>query len=263
MPLQEINLGQRKPELKKLLLIGQEGSGKTHFIASMPKPIYIFSFDKGIDTLAGIEGITAAVCMDENRYKPHAFLDFKQKFDELKNAKAEYTWKDGRKEKYKTLAVDSLTALSKAIFDHEQNINNTIDKPAGYGPYMNTKSKLQDIVTQGVYIADHFICTALIEPTKDEITGEIFFTPSTEGKFREEAGQWFDAVFFMSVDKDLQGNRKYKMLTVGDRRQKAKIRLPSTIGNVVAAIEEPSYSALINKIDIALAESQKLNQGGK
>lgn len=263
MPLQEIDLSTKKPELKKLLLIGQEGSGKTHFIASMPKPIYIFSFDKGIDTLAGVQGITAAVVMDENRYKPHAYLDFKQKFDELKMGKTLYKWPDGRTEKYKTLAIDSLTALSKCIFDHEQNINNTTDKPAGFGPYMNTKSKLQDCVTQGVYIADHFICTALIEPTKDDITGEIFFTPSTEGKFREEAGQWFDAVLFMTVDKDLQGNRKYKMLTVGDRRQKAKIRLPSSIGNAVAAIEEPSYATLMAKVDLAMAESQKLNQGGK
>jgi len=45
--MEELMLAQVKPDLKKVLLIGMEGSGKTHFIGTMPKPIYIFSFDKG------------------------------------------------------------------------------------------------------------------------------------------------------------------------------------------------------------------------
>lgn len=246
--MEEINLSTIKPDLKKILLIGQEGSGKTHFIGTMPKPIYIFSLDKGYLTLAGEEGIQVGVFVDADRTKPTAWKEFKAKFDELKAGKLVYTWPDGRQEKYRTIAIDSITALSKYIFDHEQCVNNTIDKPAGFTPYTITKSKLQDVVIQSIYLAEYVVCTGLIEASKDDTTGEVFFTPSTEGKFREEAGQWFDGVFFMVVDKDGNGNKKYKMLLVGDRRQKAKIRLPSRLGNVVAAVEEPDFKKLMDKI---------------
>lgn len=255
----ELDMSQVVPDIKKLLVIGPEGTGKTRFIETMPKPIYVFNFDKGYQTLAGIPGIKVGLFMDENRYSPKAWSEFKLKFDEFKKGGMEYTWPDGRKEKYKTIAIDSITSLSKAIFDHEQRVNNTVDKPAGFGPYMNTKSKLQDVVTQSVYLAEYVVATAIVETTKDDVTGEIFFTPSTEGKFREEAGQWFDAVFFMQIDKDVRGNKTYKMLTVGDRRQKAKIRVPSSLAGVIEAVEEPDFGKL--QLKIRKAHEQSSAQG--
>lgn len=256
----EIDLATKKPELKKLLLIGNEGTGKTNFIGTMPTPIYLFSFDKGYDTLAGMPGITVGVCMDEDRYKPHAYADFKAKFDALRRG-LKYKWPDGREEPYKTIAIDSLSFLSTLLYDHEQKINNSIDKAGGFGVWGNVKSKLQDIVNQAVLASEYFVCTALLETTKDDITGEIFFVPSMMGSMKNEVGAWFDAVFYMTVDKSLtDGTKKYNMLTVGDRRQKAKIRVPSRIGNVVSAIETPSYTVLMQKIEAALAQSATINQ---
>lgn len=246
--MQEINLATIKPDLRKILLIGPSGSGKTHFIGSMPKPIYIFSFDKGYDTLAGIPGITVGLCMDEDRYKPHAYADFKFAFDTLKKG-SKYTWPDGKEEAYKTIAIDSLSFLSTFLYDHEAKIQNTIDKPGGYGVYGAVKSKLQDIVNQSVLIAEYVVCTALPETTKDDITGEIFFVPSMVGSMKHEIDAWFGAVFYMVVDKNpTNGAKQYKMLTVGDRRQKAKLRIPSSIANKVAAVEEPDFNKLMAKI---------------
>ena len=142
--MKELNLSVVKPDIRKILLIGNEGVGKTHFIGTMPKPIYMFSFDKGYLTLAGESGITVCVCMDENRYKPHAYADFKQQFDRLKLG-MKYKHPDGREEPYKTIAIDSITALSKYMLDHEQRVNNTIDKPGGFTVWGNLKSKLQDM----------------------------------------------------------------------------------------------------------------------
>ncbi len=257
--MQEISMTDVKPDVRKILLIGNSGSGKTNFISTMPKPIYVFSFDKGYATLAGIPGIKVGLCMDEDRYKPHAYLDFKTKFDALRKGE-KYKWPDGREEPYKTLAIDSISFLSTMLFDHEQKVNNTIDKPAGFGPYGNVKSKMQDVVNQSVLLAEYVVCTALLENTKDDITGEIFFVPSMVGSMKNEVDAWFDAVFYMSVDKDPNtGAKKYKMLTVGDRRQRAKIRLPSGIGNVVSAVEEPNFITLMAKIDKALEQAQQIN----
>lgn len=236
--MQELQMIEVKPDLKKILLIGVEGVGKTNFIKTMPKPVYLFSFDKGYLTLAGEDGITVGVCMDEDRHKPHAYADFKAKFDEIKKSK-----------KYKTIAIDSITALSKFILDHKQKVNNNIDKPAGYDGYGYVKTQLQDIVTQLITMAEYVVCTALVEPEKDDLTGELFFKPSCEGSFRNEMGQWFDAVFFMTVDKNpTTGVKQYKMLTVGDRRQKAKLRVPSSIASKISASEEPDFGKLMEKI---------------
>ncbi len=258
--MQELEMTNVKPDVRKILLIGNSGTGKTHFIGTMPKPIYLFSFDKGYTTLAGMSGIKVGVCMDEDRYKPHAYTDFRAKFDKLR-AGEKYKWPDGREEPYKTIAFDSMSFLSTLLFDHEQRINNTVDKASGYGVWGIVKSKLNDIVSQAIIISEYVVATALVKPEKDEITGELFFLPEMAGSMRDSVDAWFDAVFYMSVDKDpALGQKKYKMLTVGDRRQRAKIRLPSGIGNVVSAVEEPNFELLIKKIDAALAQANKLNQ---
>jgi len=246
--MEELSLVNVQPDIKKILLIGQEGSGKTHFLGTMPKPIYIFSFDKGYLTLAGEPGITVGVCMDENRYAPHAYADFKRRFDELKKG-VEYTWPDGKKERYRTVAIDSLSFLSTFMFDHEQRVNNNIDKPGGFGVYGAVRSKMQDVVNQAIMLAEYVVCTALVEPTKDDLTGEVFYVPSMVGSIKNEIGAWFDAVFYMVVDKSPNdGTRVFKLLTVGDRRQKAKVRLPSQLLNRLAASENPDFQTLINKI---------------
>ena len=81
--MQEISLVDVKPDIKKILLIGMEGVGKTNFIKSMPRPIYMFSTDKGYQTLAGESEITVGLCMDENRQLPKAYAEFMLKFGEL------------------------------------------------------------------------------------------------------------------------------------------------------------------------------------
>lgn len=246
--MEEIDLMTAKPDIKKILLIGQEGSGKTAFIGTMPKPVYLFSTDKGYLTLAGIPGIKVGLCMDEDRYKPHAYADFKAKFEELKRG-LKYKWADGKEEAFKTIAIDSMSFLSTFIFDHEQRVSNNIDKPGGYAIYGTVRSRLQDILNSSVMLAENVVCTALVEATKDDITGEVFFAPVMVGSIKNEVGAWFDAVFFMQVDKDPnQGKKIFKMLTVGDRRQKAKVRLPSSIANALAAVEEPNFEKLMEKI---------------
>jgi hypothetical protein len=247
--MQELDMAETKPDLRKILLIGQEGSGKTRFLTTMPKPIYVFNFDKGYQTLAGQEGITVGLFMDDNRYTPKAYSEFKLKFDEFKKGQMKYKWKDGREEPYKTIAIDSITALSKYVLDHEQGRNNTIDKPGGFGVWGNVKSRLQDVVTQSVFLAEYAVFTAIIETEKDDLTGEIFFKPSCDGSFRNEIGQWMDAVFFMQVDKVSGGKKKYNMLTVGDRRYKAKLRVPSSMSTSIQNEEEPDFGKLMNKIN--------------
>lgn len=253
--MQEFDLKEVKPDVRKLLLIGHEGVGKTNFIKTMPKPIYVFSFDKGYLTLAGEDGVKVGVCMDSDRYHPKAYAEFSKKFDSL-CAGEKYKWADGREEPYQTIALDNITFMSTAVFNYYQFVNNNIDKPGGYAVYGLVKSKLEDVINKAVVIANYVVCTALVEASKDDITGEIFFNPDMVGSVKNEVGAWFDAVLFMSVDKTPDGKKAYKLITVGDRRQKAKIRLPSRIADAISAVETPDFGVLVNKINKAI-------EGGK
>jgi len=252
----EIDMVGLSPDIRKLLLIGSEGVGKTNFIKTMPKPIYCFSFDKGYATLAGEPGIKVGLCMDEDRYKPKAFVEFKAKFEALRKGE-KYKWPDGKEEAYQTIAFDNISFLSTSLFDYLQAVNNNIDKPGGYAVYGLVKSKLQDIINQAVLISNYVVCTALITATKDDITGEIFFTPNMVGSMKDEIGAWFDGVFFLTVDKAPTGKKQYKLITVGERRQKAKIRLPSKIADAISAVETPDFSLLVNKINDAIKREGK------
>ena len=254
--MQEYDLHEVKPDLKKLLLIGPEGVGKTNFIKTMPKPIYCFSFDKGYLTLAGEDGIKVGLCMDDDRYHPKAYPEFKRKFDALKKGEV-YKWKDGKEEPYQTIAFDNISFLSTYIFDYQQAVNNNIDKPGGYVVYGQVKSLIQDIINQAVLISPWIVATALIETSKDDVTGEIFFTPDMVGSIKNEIGAWFDGVFYLTVDKTPQGGKQYKLITVGERRHKAKIRLPSSIANAVGAVEVPDFTLLMQKVNAAIKTGGK------
>jgi len=213
----EFDLVGVKPDLRKILLIGAEGTGKTNFIKTMPKPIYCFSFDKGYLTLAGEEGIKVGVCMDDDRYHPKAYAEFTRKFELLKVGE-KYKWPDGHEEPYQTIALDNISFLSTMLYDHLQYVNANIDKPGGYAVYGLVKSKLQDIINKSIMLANYVVCTALIEVDKDDLTGEIFFLPNMVGSMKNEVGAWFDGVFYMTVDKKPDGDKMYKLITVGERR---------------------------------------------
>ena len=256
--MQEFELSEVKPGLKKILLIGHEGSGKTHFIGTMPKPIYFFSFDKGYATLAGEKGIKVGLCMDLDRQRPTAFSDFEKKFNQLMAGEM-YTHPDGKQEPYKTIAFDNISFLSTYLYDHLQAINSNIDKPGGYAVYGALKSKMKDFINRAVGIAQFVVATALVETEKDELSGEIFDIPSTEGKIRNELGAWFDAVFFMQVNK--RGDQcNYELLTVGDRRKKAKVRVPSSINKVINAKEVPDFRVIYSKIRNASKQIDEAKQ---
>lgn len=249
--MKEFDLIGVKPDIRKILLIGSEGTGKTNFIKTMPKPIYCFSFDKGYLTLAGEEGIRVGLCMDEDRYHPKAYAEFDKRFKQLYEGE-KFKWPDGREEQYKTIALDNLSFLSTAMYNYLQAVNSNIDKPGGYAVYGALKSKMQDVLSKCIMTADYVLCTALIESSKDETTGEIFYTPDMEGSIRHEIGAWFDAVFYMTVDKKPSGEKHYKLITVGERRQKAKIRVPSKVASAISAVEVPDFALLTKKIAAAV-----------
>lgn len=208
-----------KGDTIKFCFIGDTGTGKTKSAGTFPKP-YLFSFDGGIDTLAG-KDIDYDVYVDSGRQNPTAFKRFKEDWDKIKNDS-----------KYQTLILDNVTNLSKAILDQLIYDNQLVDKNLGdkcWDLFRCLKNKMYDIISSTITTNKYVICTFLPEWEIDKNSGEMRILPSTEGKFRQEIPSWFGEVYYFHVDKKPTGERRHYVRTKTDGKYIAKSRLDEAI----------------------------------
>ena len=251
--IQEIDMATYHPQLRTALIMADYGGGKTHLCGTARKPLMVFSFDKGYDTIALQPGIKVVSILEENRRRPTAWREFCIRFDKWLVGE-EYTWPDGRKERYKTGALDSGTFLSQYCLNHFQAINNNIDRKATYTEYQQIKENMSDVLAKIKRMTEYMLMTALLRTDKDEQTGEVLTQPNIIGSLRDELGAHFDAVFYLYVERKPQGKEEYYMKTVGGYRERGKIRLPVHIKAIVKPIEEPDFGKLLDKIEARVRE---------
>lgn len=100
-----------------VLLIGDPGSGKSHFIAAMPKPLLVLNFDgKAAITYSRAPGAKDIDIMQFDPTDPEAVLDLDNTLDELVAS----TLGD-----YATVALDSLTTYGQAEMRRAVYVNST------------------------------------------------------------------------------------------------------------------------------------------
>ena len=214
-----MNLKEWQPNKIKFLIIGDTGSGKTKGSGTFPKP-YLFSFDGGVDTLAG-KDIDYDVYIETNRAAPSAFTRFKTDWTRV--------LADPR---YETVILDNITNLSKYILDQLIFDNRLVDLNLGdktWDLFRILKNKMYDVVAQTVAANKHIVCTALPEWETDKSSGEMRVLPSTEGRFRQDMPSWFGEVYYAQVEKKSDGTRRYYYRTKSDGKYIAKSRLDEAI----------------------------------
>ncbi len=259
--METLDLATVAPRLKSLLALGMEGAGKTHFIGTCPKPSLVYSFDGGYRTLAGMPGVRAKVFLDPDRRRPKAAAEFEVEFRNFIDGKEPpYKWADGREEPFKTIAIDPLSFWSMAEVQRIQFINHTVEKKMNWDEYDVLLKRGQDLLRAGMRAVEErgatFVATCHLQTEKDEDTGQIWFWPDMAGSIRKELGSWFDAVVYLKVDKKPGGEKEYQMHTVGERRERARLRLPSSLDGLVKAIDVPDFSALQSRLEAAWVKQQ-------
>lgn len=252
--LEELDMSTHRPKMRKILLLGGYGSGKTHFIGTAPKPALVYSFDKGYDTVAMTPGIRVVSVLEASRQKPEGWTDFRRRWQQTLKGES-YTWPDGRTERYQTIALDGLGFLGDMCMNYYQYMGQNVDKKATYTQYQQILENVSDIVNDALRIAEFVICTTLIKVEKDELTGEVLSLPAMTGSIRDSIGAKFDAVFYMYADKKPNGDEVFSAKTVGGYREKAKIRLPSDIRSVVApTLVDPDLGEILRLVATRISE---------
>ena len=259
--METLDLTTVAPRIQSVLALGMEGAGKTHFLGTFPKPVLVYSFDGGYRTLAGVPGIRAKVFLDPDRRRPKAAAEFEVEFRTYVDGKEPlYRWPDGKEEPFKTLAIDPLSFWSMAEMQRIQFTNHTSDKKMTWDEYEVLKKRGIDLLNLGKRVVEeqggYFVATCHVKSDKDEDTGQLWFLPDMAGSIRESIGSHFDAVVYLKAEKKVTGEKEYQMHTVGERRERARLRLPSSLEGDVKAIDVPEFSVVQARLTEAWAKQR-------
>jgi hypothetical protein len=196
------------------LLMGDTGTGKTHFLGTCPKPL-ILDIDKGGLTLRkNKEAIAYPIFQyDENGRPQKVSTQVKDVLDGI------FKGKFGKD--FETIAIDSLTELSEMLlwetmmFPASGGISrDPTTSKAEWDDYRRVKSILKEFSR---YFKDisrnkHLFVTCGTSIEQNELTGNIIGEPTIVGSYSKIIGYDFDAI--LVFEKKLSaGNLEYKAST--------------------------------------------------
>lgn len=248
--MKEINLAQSKPRFRMVLVLGPEKTGKTRFIATAPKPIYLFSFDDGWDSIAGIDGIKAGVYTKDDRHKGIGiYSEFMPRLRMI--SKEKYTWLDGRTEAYKTIAIDPISFLGQGIVDEVQatNFPNQPDAPLQIQHWAPVLDKFLDLLNLCRNAAENVIVTCHVMLRESEVSGSDMFLPMLPGQTRDKIGASFDAVGFMHVVPKGLNKVEHYISFLPTPTKRLGIRIPANLDGIFTSTEIPNFITIQDKFN--------------
>jgi hypothetical protein len=192
----------------KILVYSDGGTGGTWAIRTLPKPIFVIDTDQGLLTNRGVEGIEYVEIQPDLIEKG----SMPQAWDKVKEAMNFFI---KEKDKYKTLAWDSLTTIADAalawlMFINQHQITGRKDDQGASLPDLNMEKQL--VVNQlmkAIGTGKHFYCRCHQEIVKNEL-GIQMIMPAARGQLQGKIGKWFDEVYYSMLRADPKDGNKIK-----------------------------------------------------
>lgn len=219
----------------RILIMGDSGTGKTHFIGTMPKP-FVADFDRGVATLSG-KDVKAVM------YSKEDWQTFK---DEVQRWR-----KDGPKYGCETFCLDSLTMASEAAMFHVLKKNGRAAGQPTIADWGEAIREVKDALDWITTLNCHVLVSAHNQLEKDEMLGDIQYRPLIFGKdLPARLGIWFDEVYSTTVTttlKEGQAVTNYRLQVKPDARNKMIKSRMNVEGKLFTQYEEPDYAVLKTK----------------
>lgn len=204
------------------LLIGEAGSYKTRFFGTMPFPVYVFDFDKGMASNAGAENIEYDVFKDApvgSKGKPdHGIYPFGtgwEKFIAKLNTIGEQM--DKGTCPYKALGFDSYTMMADLCLNHvlykDTNFSDKRGNPQiqHWGTFGRLMRNILDQITSWPGIK---VITAHVERATNPLTESMEQLPLANGKMQGLLPTFCDEVYYCEVKQIKQGDKVITSPTV-------------------------------------------------
>ncbi len=220
------------PTWSRILLMGDSGTGKTHFLGTMPKP-FVADFDNGVTTLAG-KDVGATI------YSPSEW----QKFKTL----VEIWRKSGPQEEYQTFCLDSLTMAADAAMRYVLEKNGRLTGQPTIADWGEAIREVKDMMGFLTTLKCHVVVTSHSQLVKDELLGDIQWVPLIFGKdLPHRLGIWFDEVYLTTIVNSIAGGQKtneYRLQVKPDSRVRMLKSRMNTDGKLFDTYETPDFAAL-------------------
>lgn len=227
-------------DLIKVILIGQNGTGKSIFASGFPTPGAVFDFDKGIRSYKNIDN------WDTYQYD---ISDGKEWFQLNKDRlKVEADVKAGR---IKTIIVDSTTTLSELAMRHAIFLNpktNEFGGPKFETHYTGQKSLIKDFIRELVGLDVNLVVTCHIKVVADEIASGVLASPALTGQLGTELLSFFDEIWYMRPKEISPEKTEWRIQTQRSGRYPARSRLAGVDG-LLDTFEKADYEVIKQKVE--------------
>jgi len=224
-----------------VLVYGDFGTGKTTFISTAPKPIWIHSFDPGGTTTACLQpliekGDVIVTDFSGDSFRDaRMFVEWEKEFRSMKS--------DGVFQFLGTYCIDSLTkwadAMMNQIVKKGGMKNDGIPQPRDYLIQQMTTVDYLGIICD---LPCNFICTGHVGLNKDEVTGKLETGLLLAGQLSNKVPLVFDEKWLTRVEG--KSDVRYILQTRNDGYYKAETRMG---GGIFEQFEEPNFKALLRK----------------
>jgi len=219
----------QKYQYANILIFGESGSGKTHFLGTAPEGEMI------------IFNITSESGMMTLRNKNIDVIDI----GSLKDMEEALRWleTEGIK-KYRYVGIDSFSQFQKNL---EKNLSST-----GFALWADIKDITKEIVDKIKLLPINFIALCEIELKDDE--GAVKYIPSLVGTAsKNNVTYWFDEVYFFEKTGKAGDTPTYRALTNAGSKYPCKSR----IGGLPIVVENPTIPFVIEKLSPKMQAMEK------
>ena len=199
----------------KVLLYGAPGTGKTYCLRTLPKPILVFDFDKGMLTNKGIDGVEYVVYNADNPKDPNVYREFQK----------DLIATDG----YPCIAIDSLSGLNEAVINYCMKLQGKPTKSPTMQDWGVIGAAMSQLMNVFRSLPPIVVITAHSRSERNDQTGGIKTWPSVTGNVRYSIGKYFDEMYITTKRRDKLGKTEYVFDTQGDNNHPAKSRLSASV----------------------------------
>ena len=246
-----------KAEINKYcaLVVGRRGTGKTHMLATAPRPLLIDSFDPNGTNIAalkpGIEdGSILIRRFERDEWKnPHAIREWTNMFDEHGAL--------GLYDRIKTYAIDSMTPFSRyVLWEIIGKTGGLPDHTPSWPDYKRMKYTMLNVINKLMDLPCNVIMTGHIWVGRDESTQEPVSGVLLPPSMADEIPNAFTELWITRI---VGGGtkREYKLQMKNDGRFTATTRMGM---DCFDTLEEPNIRELLKKAKMPSENGDKLIQ---
>jgi len=231
-----------------VLTYGEYGTGKTTFLSTFPKPIWIASFDPGGTTTRALQedikrgDIIVEDFSGDSWKQPRKFLEWQNSYEQLRA--------DGMFEHVGTYAIDSLTEWSKCMLFESLKLPHKGSSKSRTGAIPEQRDYLVMLLSCLEYLGKvcdipcHVCCTGHVAKYHNAVSGATETGLLMMGQaLPQNIPLIFDEKYLL-LKKETASGEDYLVQTHRDGMYGAETRMG---GDVFDKYEEPNFKALLKK----------------